>query len=63
MGADADITVFDPNTVIDKATYEKPLQYSEGIQFVLVGGVPVVKDGTLVEGLFPGRGVRAPSSQ
>lgn len=63
VGADADITVFDPNTVIDKATYEKPLQYSEGIQFVLVGGVPVVKDGTLVEGLFPGRGVRAPSSQ
>ena len=63
VGADADITVFDPNTVIDKATYEKPLQYSEGIQFVLVSGVPVVKDGTLVEGLFPGRGVRAPSSQ
>ena len=63
VGADADITVFDPNTVIDKATYEKPLQYSEGIQFVLVSGVPVVKDGTLVEGIFPGRGVRAPSSQ
>jgi N-acyl-D-aspartate/D-glutamate deacylase len=63
VGADADITVFDPNTVIDKATYEKPLQYSVGIQFVLVSGVPVVKDGTLVEGLFPGRGVRAPSSQ
>jgi dihydroorotase len=63
VGADADITVFDPNTVIDKATYEKPLQYSVGIQFVLVSGVPVVKDGTPVEGLFPGRGVRAPSSQ
>ena len=63
VGADADITVFNPNTVIDKATYEKPLQYSEGIQFVLVSGVPVVKDGTLVEGIFPGRGVRAPSSQ
>jgi len=63
VGADADITVFNPNTVIDKATYEKPLQYSEGIQFVLVSGVLVVKDGTLVEGIFPGRGVRAPSSQ
>ena len=63
VGADADITVFDPNTVIDKATYEKPLQYSVGIQFVLVSGVPVVKDGTLIEGVFPGRGVRAPSSQ
>jgi len=63
VGADADITVFDPNTVIDKATYEKPLQYSEGIQFVLVSGVLVVKDGTVVQGIFPGHGVRAPSSQ
>jgi N-acyl-D-aspartate/D-glutamate deacylase len=63
VGADADITVFDPNRVIDKATYEEPLQYSEGIQFVLVNGVPVVKDGQLVEGVFPGRAARAPVSQ
>jgi dihydroorotase len=62
-GADADITVFDANRVIDKATYENPLQYSEGIQFVLVNGVPVVKDGQLVEGVFPGRAARAPISQ
>ncbi len=59
VGADADITVFDPNRVIDKATYEEPLQYSEGIQFVMVNGEPVVKDGQLVEGVFPGRGARA----
>jgi N-acyl-D-amino-acid deacylase len=38
--ADADLTVFDPDKVIDKATYEKPLQYSEGIQFVFVNGTP-----------------------
>ena len=63
VGADADITVFDPNTVIDKATYEKPLQYSKGIQFVLVNGVPVVKDGQLVDGVLPGRAARAPVSQ
>ena len=63
VGADADITVFDANRVIDKATYDAPLQYSEGIQFVLVNGVPVVKDGQLVEGIFPGRGARAPISQ
>jgi dihydroorotase len=62
-GADADITVFDPNGVIDKATYEQPLQYSEGIQFVLVNGVPVVKDGQLVDGVLPGRAARAPISQ
>src|SRR5712692_49709 len=63
VGADADITVFDPARVIDKATYDEPLQYSEGIQFVLVNGVPVVKDGQLVGGVFPGRAARAPVSQ
>jgi len=63
VGADADITVFDANRVIDKATYEEPLQYSEGIQFVLVNGVAVVKDGQLVDGVFPGRAARAPVSQ
>jgi N-acyl-D-aspartate/D-glutamate deacylase len=60
VGADADITIFDPDHVIDKATYDNPLQYSEGIQFVLVNGVPVVMDGQLVEGVFPGRPARAP---
>jgi len=63
VGADADITVFDANRVIDKATYEKPLQYSKGIQFVFVNGVPVVKDGRLVDAVFPGRAARAPVSQ
>ncbi len=62
VGADADITVFNPDTVIDKATYEEPLQYSEGIEFVLVNGALVVKDGKLVEGVFPGRAARAPVS-
>jgi N-acyl-D-aspartate/D-glutamate deacylase len=63
VGADADITVFDARRVIDKATYEEPLRYSEGIQFVLVNGVAVVKDGQLVDGVFPGRAARAPVSQ
>ncbi|HEY6269163.1 MAG TPA: amidohydrolase family protein [Candidatus Acidoferrum sp.] len=63
VGADADITVFDANRVIDRATYEKPLEHSEGIQFVLVNGVPVVKDGQLVDGVYPGRGARAPITQ
>jgi N-acyl-D-aspartate/D-glutamate deacylase len=62
VGADADITVFDANRIIDKATYEEPLQYSEGIQFVFVNGVAVVKDGQLVDGVFPGRAARAPVS-
>jgi len=62
-GADADVTVFDPDRVIDKATYEEPLQYSEGIQFVLVNGVPVVKEGQIVDGVLPGRAARAPVTQ
>lgn len=63
IGADADITIFDPNRIIDKATYENPLQYSEGIEFVLVNGVPVVKDGKLVQRVFPGQAARAPTAQ
>ena len=60
VGADADITVFDPASIIDKSTYEEPLQYSEGIAFVLVNGVPVVKNGQLVPDAKPGRPARAP---
>jgi dihydroorotase len=60
VGADADITIFDPARVIDKATFDDPLQYSEGIPFVLVNGVVVVKDSQLVDGVRPGRAARAP---
>lgn len=62
VGADADITIFNPDTVIDKATFEEPMQYSAGIQYVLVNGVPVVNDGKLVDGVFPGQPTRAPQS-
>ncbi len=58
IGADADITVFDPNTVIDKATYEQPANYSEGMKDVLVNGKFVVKDGQLQSGATPGRPIR-----
>jgi N-acyl-D-aspartate/D-glutamate deacylase len=57
-GMDADITVFDPARVIDRATYERPAQYSEGIRHVLVGGTFVVRDEALVEGVAPGRAIR-----
>src|SRR5258705_7714477 len=60
VGADADITIFDPEKIIDKATFAEPLQFSDGIPFVLVNGVAVVKKGQLVEGVFPGRAARAP---
>ena len=60
VGADADITAFDPARVMDKATFDEPLQYSEGIPFVLVNGVVIVKDSQLVSGIHPGRAARAP---
>ncbi|MEO7964075.1 MAG: amidohydrolase family protein [Gemmatimonadaceae bacterium] len=58
VGSDADLTLFDPARVIDKATYENAAQYSEGIVHVLVNGVPVVRDEKLVSGAKPGRAVR-----
>lgn len=59
VGADADLVVFDPNRVIDRATYERPAEYSEGIDDVLVGGVPVVRRGTLRGDVLPGQPLRA----
>jgi len=56
VGADADITVFNPDTIIDKADF-KGLQFSQGVEFVLVNGFFVVKNGGNVEGAFPGRPV------
>jgi len=60
VGADADLTVFDPGLVIDKSTFEAPAQYSEGIIHVLIGGVFGVKDGKLQPEVNPGRAIRAP---
>jgi N-acyl-D-aspartate/D-glutamate deacylase len=58
VGADADLTIFNPGLVIDKSTFEAPAQYSEGITHVLVGGVFVVKDGKLQSDVNPGRAIR-----
>ena len=44
-GMFADITIFDKNTIIDRATFEKPHQYSEGIHYVLVNGELAIDNG------------------
>jgi N-acyl-D-aspartate/D-glutamate deacylase len=59
VGADADVVVFDPRTIRDRSSYEKPSEFSEGMRFVFVNGVAVVEDGRPVKGVFPGRGIRA----
>ena len=58
IGSDADVTIFDPVTIIDRATYEDPDQYSAGINHVLVAGTFVVRDGVLQEDARPGRPLR-----
>jgi N-acyl-D-aspartate/D-glutamate deacylase len=59
IGADADIAVFDPNTVADRSTYAQPALPAVGFRHVLVNGVPVVREGKIVEGVAPGRAARA----
>ncbi len=58
VGSDADIAIFDPATVIDRATYERPKQAPLGIPFVLVNGVPVVRKGEVVPNVTPGAAIR-----
>ena len=58
-GADADVVIFDPAKIVDRATYENAAQYSDGVTHVLVAGTFVVRDGRLQEGAWPGEGIRA----
>lgn len=59
VGADADLVVFDPVRVIDRSTYQQPALAPEGIQHVVVAGEPVVANGRVVDGVAPGRAIRA----
>jgi N-acyl-D-aspartate/D-glutamate deacylase len=56
-GMAADLLIFDPERVRDRADFSDPLQYSEGMDYVLVNGIPVIDDGTLVDAR-PGRLLR-----
>ena len=59
VGADADLTVFDPMTVTDRATYQNPTLTSAGIPYVIVAGVPVVDRGKIVPAAYPGKGIKS----
>jgi N-acyl-D-aspartate/D-glutamate deacylase len=56
-GMDADITIFNPATIADQATFEKGLAFSSGIEHVIVNGTPVLSNGKSVEKVFPGQPV------
>jgi dihydroorotase/N-acyl-D-amino-acid deacylase len=57
VGLWADIVIFDPTTVRDRATFENPNQLAEGMDYVLVNGVPVIADGKMT-GALPGKVLR-----
>ncbi len=54
-GAYADVTIFNPNTILDRATYLNSGQYSEGVHYVIANGILVLDSGELVDGVSPGR--------
>jgi dihydroorotase len=59
VGADADLVLFDPAQVIDRSTYQQQGLPPDGIAHVIVAGIEVISGGRVVEGVAPGRAVRA----
>jgi N-acyl-D-aspartate/D-glutamate deacylase len=59
-GCDADIVVFDAATISDRATFEKPMEPSVGVRYLVVGGTLVVDEGKIVPDVFPGRAILGP---
>jgi len=59
-GADADIVVFDANTISDRSTFAKPMEPSVGVRYLIVGGTLVVDEGKVVPDVFPGRALLGP---
>ncbi len=62
-GADADVVIFDPQTIADRSTFEKPMEPSVGVQYLLVGGTVVIDEGKMVPNVFPGRPLLGPGKQ
>jgi len=56
-GADADIVVFDPRTIVDHATFAAPREPSSGMKFVIINGSVLIDQGKLLPNIFPGKAV------
>jgi N-acyl-D-aspartate/D-glutamate deacylase len=61
-GADADIVVFDPQTISDRATFEKPMEPSVGVKYLVVAGTVLIDEGKMASGIFPGRALLGPGT-
>ena len=57
-GMDADVVVFDPDTVSDRATFEQPAQATVGFDYVIVNGTVLVNEGEIDTSVLPGRAIR-----
>jgi len=62
-GADGDIVVFDPETISDRSTFERPMEPSVGVHYLVVGGTILIDDGKLVSNVFPGRAILGPGKK
>jgi N-acyl-D-aspartate/D-glutamate deacylase len=56
-GADADIVIFDPETISDRATFEKPMEPSVGVRYEIVAGTLLIDEGKLVPNVFSGQAI------
>lgn len=59
-GADADIVVFDPNTITDRSTFAHPMEPSIGVHYLIVGGNVLIDEGKMTANVFPGRALLGP---
>lgn len=62
-GSDADVVVFDAQTIADRSTFEKPMEPSVGVHFLIVAGTVVIDDGKLVPDVYPGRAILGPKAK
>jgi N-acyl-D-aspartate/D-glutamate deacylase len=59
-GADADIVVFNPQTISDRSTFERPMEPSVGVHYLVVGGTVLIDDSKMVPDIYPGRAILGP---
>jgi N-acyl-D-aspartate/D-glutamate deacylase len=62
-GADADIVVFDAAIISDRSTFQKPMEPSVGVHYLVIGGTVVIDEGKIVPDVFPGRALLGPGKR